>query len=482
MSTLTEHAAALRQRLSGDPTRPTYHFLPPAYWMNDPNGLIHWNGQYHLFYQHNPYSAAHANMHWGHAVSTDLIHWKDLPVALTPTPGGPDEGGCWSGCAVNHDGVPTLIYTGVLGNRGELQQAQCIATSHDELLTWEKYDGNPVIATVPAEAKQTRDFRDPFVWREGETWYMVLGSRIGEAEPAVFLYQSDDLYQWQYLNPLIVGSQPGHGVIWECPNFFRLGDQWVLIVSAHTGTSTGRVLYFVGSFDGQRFTPESEGTLDYGYLYAPLTILDEAGRRLMWGWLREGRPVEAQVAADWSGVQSIPRELSLLPDGRLGMQPVPELEAIRGRHHHTDQMALSDNFEMDFDGTALEIIAEFQPGETGEFGLTLTTARDGSEYTRILYNVVAQQIIVDRAHASADATVDAWANMAHCELAPGETLRLHILLDASVIEIIANQRTSVTSRIYPTRAEGLRLTLFSRQSEASLQSLDSWEMQSIWPS
>src|SRR5260221_14622133 len=133
-------------------------------------------------------------MHWGHAVSPDLVHWIDLPIALAPTPGGPDEAGCFSGCAVNN-GVPTLIYTGSSGRKNEIQ-AQCLATSSDNLLTWQKYAGNPVISKVPAEAKQTSDFRDPFVWKEGETWYMVLGSRIADVGGVIFLYRSSNLTDW----------------------------------------------------------------------------------------------------------------------------------------------------------------------------------------------------------------------------------------------------------------------------------------------
>jgi beta-fructofuranosidase len=485
MFTTPEHLISLRQQLANDPHRPHYHFLPPAKWMNDPNGLIHWDNKYHLFYQHNPDEVVIKNMHWGHSVSEDLIHWTDLPIALTPTPGGPDEGGCWSGCAVNNDGVPTLIYTGVLGEWGEIQQTQCIATSSDSLLTWEKYSGNPVIGDIPSETKQKRDFRDPFVWREGDAWYMVLGSRIENVGGVVLLYKSTDLIHWDYLNPLLIGESNRNGRMWECPNFFPLGDKWVLIVSLHLGTRPGTVIYFVGDFKNYQFTPEVEGVLDYGYLYAPLTVLDNQGRRLLWGWLREGRTDEAQIAAGWSGVQSIPCELALLPDGRLNMQPVPELQILRGDHHHISDIqlsSLSGDYQIDVAGSSLEILADFEPGEVGEFGITLAASADGSERTCIVYNVQAGQLVVNREYSSSDATVDTWANMAPHVLAANEHLQLHILFDGSVIEIIANNRARVTSRIYPTGGDSQRLALFSRQSDGKLYSLDIWKMQSIWPS
>ena len=249
----------LRRITSRDFHRPSYHFLPPANWMNDPNGLIQWEGQYHLFYQHNPDSALHANMHWGHAVSADLIHWADLPVALTPTPGGFDDKGCWSGCAVNNNGVPTLIYTGVRGDHHEVQ-TQGIATSQDNLISWEKLPGNPIISQIPPEARQTRDFRDPYVWREADAWYMLLASRIDGIGGTVFLYRSEDLIHWDYLHPLLTGRMEKNGRTWECPNFFPLGDKWVLILSAHMDPNrTATVFYFVGEYTDHRFTPEVEG-------------------------------------------------------------------------------------------------------------------------------------------------------------------------------------------------------------------------------
>src|SRR5579871_1584310 len=197
---------------ANDPHRPRYHFMPPANWMNDPNGPIYVDGRYHLFYQHNPRAAAWGDydnsvpaappppdvvwgsMHWGHAVSTDLVNWRHLPIALTPTPDGPDKNGCFSGCAVIHEGVPTLLYTGVS------PECQCLAVSHDGLLTWQKDARNPVIAGPPAGWTRT-DFRDPCVWQEGDEWLMLIGTGIKDVGGAALLYRSDDLIHWRYLHP-----------------------------------------------------------------------------------------------------------------------------------------------------------------------------------------------------------------------------------------------------------------------------------------
>ncbi len=217
---------------SDDPHRPRYHFLPPANFMNDPNGLIQWQGRYHLFYQCNPEGPFPGPKHWGHAASADLVHWTDLPIALSPAPGGPDEDGCWSGYAVQHDGEVSVVYTGVRGPA----QLPCVATSVDaQLVTWTKHPGNPVIAAPPPD-QDILIFRDHAVWREDGTWYQLVGSGIDGAGGTALLYRSADLIEWEYLHPIHVGDKNRTepiwtGLCWECPSFFALGDRQVLVVS-----------------------------------------------------------------------------------------------------------------------------------------------------------------------------------------------------------------------------------------------------------
>ena len=186
MTYFSDQTNTLRQRLSTDPHRPQYHFLPPANWMNDPNGFIHWQGRYHLFYQYNPTASHWGNIHWGHAVSDDLVHWRDLPIALTPTAGGPDKDGCWSGVMVDHAGTPTLLYTGVF------PEAQCLATGSEDLITWEKHPANPVLAGPP-DHLNVLGFRDPCVWQTNGIWYMTIGTGLRDVGGAVLLYRSTDL-------------------------------------------------------------------------------------------------------------------------------------------------------------------------------------------------------------------------------------------------------------------------------------------------
>lgn len=467
---------AVRARFAGDIHRPRYHFLPPSNWTNDPNGVIQWQGQYHLFYQHNPGAPVWGDMHWGHAASPDLVHWVDWPIALAPTPGSYDEAGVYSGCAVDDNGVPTVIYTGTTGPLNTTQ-VQCLATSHDGLLTWQKHPRNPVLTTIPQISGQTQDFRDPFVWKEGDRWLMVLGSRIQDVGGVVFLYQSANLTDWEYLHPLLVGDSQRNGVIWECPNFFRLGDEWVLIVSSHLGKKhmTDKVLYFVGSFENDQFTPVYEGVLDYDRLYAPLSLVDDQGRRILFGWMRESRDNDALMRAGWGGAMSIPRVLTLDDQHRLQMTPVPELAAIRGAHTRITPQTL--DAEIPVAGLALDIEARFQPGDAETCGVSVLFSPSTDEKIDVLYDTAAGQLVVRKTVLDAGRLVTTTQVAPHA-VAAGAPLDLRILLDGSVVEVIVDTRTSLSTRIYPSSADGAVLTVVGPNE--SLVTLDLWQMPSIW--
>ena len=189
MTTPLEQIPPHRQPMTVDPYRPLFHFSAPANYLGDPNGPIFWKGKYHLFYQYNPDGAFDNSrrMHWGHAVGEDLVHWADLPLTLTPTPDGPDRSGCWSGGAVNNNGVPTLIYYGH-------PEGNCIATSDDDLIRWEKHPANPVIP-YPPEEDGWRPF-DPCAWQEGDIWYSLSGGKIEGVGDTAFLCESRDLVDW----------------------------------------------------------------------------------------------------------------------------------------------------------------------------------------------------------------------------------------------------------------------------------------------
>ncbi|HEX9019173.1 MAG TPA: glycoside hydrolase family 32 protein, partial [Anaerolineaceae bacterium] len=329
-----------------DKHRPNYHFMPPANWMNDPNGLIQWNGTYHLFYQHNPASAGWGSMHWGHATSQDLVHWQHLPIALAPTPDGPDHTGVWSGCMVDWNRVPTAVYTARDGEREHVS----LASSHDNFLTWEKFSGNPVIVDPPAGLDLVA-FRDPCVWRVDGGWKMVIGSGIRGVGGAILLYSSANLTDWHFLGPLVVGDATQKeplwaGEMWECPNFFPLGDRHILMISAMAVNPTGQGLYsmyMAGKFSDNHFTPEVAAKLDGGdiFFYAPQAFQDERGRRIAFGWSQEARSLEVQRTAGWAGVMTLPRLLEWRSDGWMGQRPVPEVELLRGTEQHWPRFSVA---------------------------------------------------------------------------------------------------------------------------------------------
>jgi len=439
-----------------DPLRPIYHLTTAANWINDPDGPVFFKGQYHIFFQHNPYGDSWGNMSWGHAVSSDLAHWRHLPIALVPSPGSYDKDGVWSGCCVVDEGVPTIIYTGVH------PEVQCIARSYDGMKSWVKYSGNPVLPIRPRDDLQ--GFRDPFVWKEKDGWYMVLGSGIKGQGGAALLYRSKDLTEWEYMHPLCVDF----GENWECPNFFPLGDKYVLVVSPHSD-----VKYSVGTYKDHKFTTGPWRLMDMGgreNFYAPNCLENNKGKRIMWGWIQGG----GTKGYPWNGVLTLPRVLTLRPDDRLGMQPAPELKKLRGKQYSyicTGNIPFTEdspNILKDIKGDCLEIIVEFEPLDAKSFGLEVFCSPDGKEKTSIGYDLAAKRLFSGDKGGS-------------FELLKGEKrLRLNVFLDKSVVEVYANERECITTRVCPRQPDSQGLNLFVKGGTVRLVLMEVWEMKSIW--
>lgn len=303
--------------------------------MNDPIGLIFWNDQYHMFYQCNPAGTSHANICWGHVVSNDLLHWSELPIALRPTPGSPDQDGCWSGCATVHNGQVHLIYTGVQGDR----QRPCLAWAMDDgLLTFEKLAENPIIAEPPFPGLV--GFRDHGVRRVGDEFRQVIGSGSDELGGCVLEYRSKDLLTWDFCGVLISGRALGlPGTMWECPDLFFLEDRCFLVVSLLQNKDHAGELFVGGTFDGDRFIPETNGQLDIGSrLYASQSLDAPDGRRIAFGWLRERLEELPTKYRGRVGVMSLPRKFFVRAsraarDGAGGrIEPAPRLLPSPGAH------------------------------------------------------------------------------------------------------------------------------------------------------
>lgn len=297
-----------------------YHFEPKSGWMNDPNGLIYYGGKYHAFFQHNPYAPVWGPMHWGHAVSEDLIHWEELPIALYPdkpydTQVG-SKGGCYSGSAIEKDGLLYLFYT----STGCYGQTQSIAVSEDGV-HFEKYADNPVIRTCPIP--NTPDFRDPKVTKFEDGYRMVCGSGA-DGVGKILLFYSQDLLHWEYQGVLFESEKFGR--VHECPDFFKMEDQYVLMFSK-IGSIRDAVQFVLGDFDGEKFIPRSFSAPESGpQFYAPQTFLAPDGQRVMIGWLYDWNR-KLPEGVDYAGALTIPRVLTI--DGeRMRNYPVESAQRL----------------------------------------------------------------------------------------------------------------------------------------------------------
>lgn len=480
-----------------EPFRPQYHFSPAVNWTNDPNGLVFYDGEYHLFYQYNPFGDVWGHMSWGHAVSPDLVHWQHLPVAI------PEENGvmAFSGSAVvdwknttgfGRDGKPPLvaIYTGY--REGDKNQSQYIAYSTDRGRSWTRYAKNPVIDVGSTE------FRDPKVfWHEPtRKWVMVLSLA---AEHRMRFYGSPDLKQWTQLSEF--GPAAAVGGVWECPDLFELpvdGDagntRWVLIVNLNPGAIAGGsgTQYFIGRFDGTRFTPDDTQTrwADYGKdFYAAVSFGDvpaSDGRRLWLGWMNNWLYGNQIPTSPWRSAQSIPRTLSLTKTAtgiRLAQTPVQELQKLRGAPIRVASQPIAAGSASlaakGIAGKALEIVAKFEAGTAAEFGLKIRTG--GKEETVIGVDARAGQLFVDRTKSG---NVDFRPEFTGRHAAPitldKGRVRLHVFVDWSSVEVFAQGGTAViTDQVFPA-ADSEGVALYAVGGDARLLSLEAWPVRSIW--
>jgi beta-fructofuranosidase len=440
--------AAIEARLAEDPMRPQFHLLPARNWMNDPNGPIYFNGKYHMFFQYNPLAAVWGDMSWNHAVSNDMLHWDHEPLAFTPTPGGPDSFGCFSGSAIAVGKRVYAVYTGVQksddahatirNGANNIQESQCLAWSDDPMLVkWQK-DSTPIIPAPPAGMKIT-GFRDPSVWRSGDWYYMTVGSGVEGVGGCVLLYRSPvsaNLKQWEYLHPLTRGEWNGvktpnpcdDGEMWECPEFFPLGDAHMLIYS-----TLGKVFWQSGILDKAtlKFTAKKTGELDWGAFYAPKTQLDAQGRRILWGWIPEKRSETAMKAAGWSGMMALPRVMSLDRDGTLRLRLLPQTETLRGLALPPSEARTGQLRKLP------QASGEFLCIGTRDKSFHMILTDGDNELSKVSYSADDHTITADGHTISLQQT---------------DLPSVHGFVDGSVIELIFGERVGYTKRFYYTSA------------------------------
>lgn len=455
---------AATPRAQADPLRPTFHVTAPAQWVNDPNGPIFHKGVYHLFYQLTPYSDESGIKYWGHARSRDLAKWETLPIAIAPSNDKGEES-IWSGCCtINGAGQPMIFYTSIALGKSPFDHAeQWAATSDDDLIRWQKSPVNPVLTEASHGGKKFHDWRDPFIFQDKKRTFMVVGGSANESkggQAVVNIYESEDagLTRWKYRGVLFQ-LPDAEARTAECPNFFKLGDEWVLFVSPY-----GKVQYFVGEFDAEtcRFRPRTRGLLDHGpNFYAPNTMLVPDGRRLVWGWLNG-----FQSGRGWNGCLSLPRELSFSRDGQLLQKPAPQLSKLRGEVVVWRDARLGGeikSFPLPASNT-LEIEAEIDLQTARSVRLEIKSA---NKPPQVVMNFNGLELQVQDAKAP-------------LMLAKGERrLKLRIFIDRSVLEVFANDTVCFTKTITPLEADAA-LEIRTGDGHANAKRIQSWPMKTIW--
>lgn len=485
--------------------RPQIHFSPKEHWMNDPNGMVYYEGEYHLFYQHYPEASVWGPMHWGHAVSEDLVHWEHLPIALYPD----SLGYIFSGSAVvdwrNTSGLgtkgnPPLIAFFTYHDPKKEQahdirvESQGMAYSSDKGRTWTKYAQNPVL-----QNPGIGDFRDPKVfWHEPSgKWIMAV-----TAGQTIRLYGSPDCLNWTYLSDF--GEGRGcHDGVWECPDLFPLGvkgsdeTKWVLIVNINPGGPAGgsATQYFVGDFDGSSFTSEQEETLwmDHGKdNYAGVTWSDAPnGRRILIGWMNNWQYAGEKPCETWSGAATFPRDLGLVKeDSRylLVSEPVREIRNLYGETVRIDGtriehiVPLSD--KISFGKAPIELKLTFGQEEAvgspaSRYGIRLKNGK--GEHITIGYDNTDKLFYVDRTNAVGEVFSDKYASLHVCPYtADTPEMEWHLLIDVASVELFAAEgRVVFTNTFYPSTPFD-RIELFSEDGTTRLLSGSVTELKSIW--
>ncbi|HQM48634.1 MAG TPA: GH32 C-terminal domain-containing protein [Candidatus Hydrogenedentes bacterium] len=486
-------ARQLRLQLLADPHRATYHFVAPEgiCMPFDPNGALFWKGRYHLFYIYQD-----AGQHyWGHASSADLLHWRHHPPALGP--GAGDEGIFSGGAFIDKDGRAIITYWGLGGGKRGI----CIATSNDELLEhWTKLPENPVIAEsdwgyaihnegTPQEV--ICGAADPSaVWLKDGRYYLMTGNllvlnKFGKERQrpeflgdTTFLFASDDLLTWQYLHPFYTSKREWTRADEDnmCPDFFPLGARHMLLFISHNLGCQ----YYLGQYRDDRFYPETHGRMTWvdNAFFAPESVQDAQGRRIMWAWIFDQRDQDVRNASGWSGTMSLPRVLWLGDDKTLRMKPAEELERLRLNPRRQTGVQVAADTEVPLEGIqggCLELALEIVPGGATQFGVKVRRSPGGEEQTLVYYDAADQALKIDTTHASlgqGPKVVEAGP----LAMKPDEPVKLRVFLDKSVVETFANDRQGVMRRIYPTREDSVGVALFATGGPATFTTITAWDM------
>lgn len=496
---LVEAQREFRDLLLSDPYRPTYHFANPEGrgMPFDPNGAIFWNGKYHLcyIYQRDDRIAERPGGKrnfdcWGHASSVDLLHWRFHKPALMP--GDPDLSMFSGNCFINNKDEATMLYHGVgAGN--------CIATSSEpELDNWTKLPSNPIVPIPEKGSPEGKLFSswDPHGWTENGVHHAIFGG------PTPALFKAKNLEDWEYMGPFMAKELPDVDEDHEdvsCPDFFKLGNKYALLCISH---ERGARIY-LGEWKNNQFHPETHQRMNFpgGTCFAPESLLDDKGRRIMWAWVLDRRE-ELHITDftnpppyGWSGIMTLPRVLSLDDDGTLRIEPAEELERLRLRERQKSNIVLDDGQTTrleGIEGNTIELTMTIDPGDAEVVGLKVCASPDGKEETVIEYNPSAEELTIHLEKSSLDTSIKHYyytmyfrgdrenpvvtKQVAPLKLRSGEKLELRIFIDRSIIEIFANNRQCITQRVYPTREDSTGIEVFSKGGSMTVNSLQAWDI------
>ena len=464
--------------------RPAYHITScnEVAWPFDPNGAIHWKGWYHLMYIRKSPGG------WGHVSSKDLIHWKRHPNATIFDLSG--------NAFINKDGTPTII-----SGHGGVSVA---LAQEDELNVWKFISIKKGPAIGDPHPSQF-DLWDPHGWLEGDTYFAIFGCHPWRRPIPATVWKSSDLKRWHYIGPLLSREMPDVEPFEDisCPDLFKLGDKYMLLCIAHIKGAR----YYLGELKDGQFHPESHARMNWpgGACFAPETLLDDRGRRIMWAWATDDhRYPKRQLATGWAGTLTMPRVLSLAADGTVLIKPVEEYESLRRNPRHHEKVTLVAGAEKvleDISGDCLELTVQIAPGFSSPCGVKVRRSPEGEEETAISYEPAKKCIRIDIAKSSSDKeivyhkyvqnydgkhgtpaaseNVLVTAQEAPFVLRPGEPLQLRIFLDRTILEVFANDRQCLTQRIYPTRPDSMGVSLFSTDGNTEFISVRAWDMASI---
>lgn len=476
-----------KERFADDPLRPAFHGMPGANWTNETHGMAYSNGRYHLFFQKNANGPYMSRLHWGHLSSENLYDWTEEPIALAPGEAY-DMKGCWSGCLFSDEeltqGKPSIIYTGVDYGKAVIAQA---ASGDDDLISWAK-NSTPIINGRPAGLSD--DFRDPYFFRSDNGAYIIVGSSKGGIGTTTLHAYNPTTKSWSNDGKTFFsgGDASTCGTFWEMPNVTKIGDKWLFTVTPQNTSKGVAAIYWVGGINADgTFSPdksapstiELSGFARDGFGLLSPTIFQHDGKTIALGIVPDKLPSQANYDLGYAHTYSLPRELAIDSDGNLCQKPYSGLPAMRMENGFSKSaFALDGSIAVDgVSGRAIELVGEFTVG-SGKCGFTLLD--DGISAVKVYYDGATNEIVVDA--RGVDRLINysgVFDGYYHSplprQLAKGETVKLNLFFDHSILDLFVNDTWASTVRVFANAKSQEGVTAFSDVPN-QVKRLEGWNL------